>query len=161
MQLYLIRHADALDSTDDFARPLSARGHAQVESLVRHFRANDLLHPAEVWHSPLRRAQETALGLAQGLGWKIRFRETDLLEPERDPELIAKRLKAVTQALALVAHEPLLSALGSLLVNGSPRPVVFEMRKGDVLALERPAPGGDGRWAEQWHLGPGQLGQDA
>jgi len=67
----------------------------------------------------------------------------------------------VTQALALVAHEPLLSALGSLLVNGSPRPVVFEMRKGDVLALERPAPGGDGRWAEQWHLGPGQLGQDA
>ncbi len=161
MQVYLIRHAAAVDSDDDFARPLSARGHAQVESLVRHFRSHDVLHPAEVWHSPLLRAKETALGLAHGLGWKIRFKETHLLEPECDPRQIAKRVQAATKALALVAHEPILSALGSLLVNGSPRPVVFEMRKGDVLALERPASGGDGRWVEQWHVGPDQLGRDA
>src|SRR5476649_1656074 len=81
MQLYLIRHAHALDAPDDFSRPLSSRGRAQVESLARHCRAHDLLHPAEVWHSPLLRARQTAQGLAAALGWKVLFQETDLLEP--------------------------------------------------------------------------------
>jgi phosphohistidine phosphatase len=158
MQLYLIRHAHALDSPNDFARPLSPRGRAQVEGLARHCRAHDLLHPEEVWHSPLLRARETAQGLALALGWKVPFKETDLLEPESDPQTVAHRLTAVTHPLALVAHEPLLSSLGSLLVRGSPWPIVFTMRTCDVLALEQPA--GGGPWVELWHLGPDQLGQD-
>jgi phosphohistidine phosphatase len=160
MQLYLIRHAHALDAPDDFSRPLSSRGRAQVESLARHCRAHDLLHPAEVWHSPLLRARQTAQGLAAALGWKVLFQETDLLEPERDPQTVARRLKAVTHPLALVAHEPLLSALGTFLVRGSPWPLTFTMGTCDVLALEPPA-GGSGPWVEQWHLGPDRLGSDA
>ena len=159
MQLYLIRHAHALDAPDDFSRPLSSRGHAQVESLARYCRAHDLLHPEELWHSPLLRARETAQGLAQALGWKIPFVETDELEPECNPQAVAGRLRTVPRPLALVAHEPLLSALGTLLVSGSPWPIAFTMRTCDVLALECPEAGA-ARWAEQWHLGPDQLRRD-
>jgi phosphohistidine phosphatase SixA len=154
MELYLIRHAHAADSADDFSRTLSARGKQQIDGLVRHFRAHDLLRPEEVWHSPLFRARETAQRLGAGLGWRMPFVETEILEPECDPRTVALRLEAVSRPLALVAHEPLLSALGTFLVKGSPWPLAFTMRKGDILALESPEPGEVGRWVEKWHLGP-------
>jgi len=160
MQLYLIRHAHAVDSPDDFSRALSSRGRSQIDGLVRFFRANDLLRPEEVWHSPLTRARETAQRLGTGLGWKIPFRETDLLEPERNPQALMKSLTAVNHPLALVAHEPLLSSLGTLLVNGSPWPLIFTMRKGDVLALEPAGPAHPERWVEKWHIGPDAMGSD-
>ena len=154
MQLYLIRHAEAADADDDFSRALSARGRAQIAQLARFFRGNDLLRPAEVWHSPLVRARETAQRLGTGLGWGMHFKETDILEPESDPQIVVKRLKPVTHSLVLVAHEPLLSALGTLLVTGTSWPLAFTMRKGDVLALEPAESGAPGLWVEKWHLGP-------
>lgn len=159
MQLYLIRHADALDSPDDFSRALSARGHRQLASLVKHFQAHALLRPEEVWHSPLRRARETAEVLGLGLGWPRPFEETDLLEPERDPQGVVNRLQGVSRPLALVAHEPLLSSLGTLLVRGVSWPLAFTLRKGDVLALEPSGSDHPGRWVEKWHLGPDLPGR--
>ena len=157
MELYLIRHADALDSEDDFARQLSSRGRGQIDRMVKFFRANDILKPEDVWHSPLVRARETAQLLGEGLGWTKPFRKTAILEPDRDPQEVIAELTGVTRGLALVGHEPLLSALGTLLVSGSPWPLAFTMRKGDVLALER---GNDpsAPWIERWHLGPKMIG---
>jgi phosphohistidine phosphatase len=160
MELYLIRHANAVDSPDDFSRALSSRGRGQIESLVRFFRANELLQPEELWHSPLLRARETAQRLGAGLGWRMPFRETNLLEPERDPQAVVKQLKAVSRPLALVAHEPLLSALATLLVRGAPWPVVFTLRTADILALEPAGADHPGRWAEKWHRGSDGAGRD-
>jgi phosphohistidine phosphatase len=157
MQLYLIRHAQAGDAPDDFARPLSSRGREQIASLVQFFRANAMLRPEEVWHSPLVRARETAEGLSAGLGWRAPFKVTDILEPDRDPQAVVRRLNAATGPLALVGHEPLLSSLGTLLIKGSAWPLAFSMGKGDVLALERASAGPNGPWMEKWHLGPELL----
>jgi phosphohistidine phosphatase len=160
MQLYLIRHAQAGEAPDDFSRALSPGGKAQIASLVRHFRAHGLLQPEEVWHSPLVRARETAQRLWTGLGWKMPFVQTEILEPETDPQVVMNRIKTVTRSLALVAHEPLLSALGTLLVRGSSWPLVFVMRTADVLALEPAGSSHPGRWVESWHLGPDLPGLD-
>jgi phosphohistidine phosphatase len=161
MQLYLIRHAQAGEAPDDFSRALSPRGREQIQGLVRHFRAHDLLRPEEVWHSPLVRARETAQRLGAGLGWRMPFVQTEILEPETDPQVVVNRLKQGTRSLALVAHEPLLSALGTLLVRGAPCPLVFAMRTADVLALDPAGPGQPGDWVESWHLGADQPGLDA
>lgn len=160
MRLYLIRHAQAGEAPDDFSRTLTPGGKAQIASLVRHFRAHDVLRPEEVWHSPLVRARETAERLGTGLGWRMPFVQTEILEPETDPQAVVKRIQTVTHSLALVAHEPLLSALGTLLVRGSPWPLAFVMRTADVLALEPAEPGQPGRWVESWHLGPDLPGLD-
>ena len=46
-----------------------------------------------------------------------------------------------------------MSALASLLVAGATQPVVFVMKKGATLALERD----DERWMVRWHIAPGLL----
>lgn len=151
--LYLIRHAEAVDTVPDHARVLSERGRGQVRALARFLGRTRAFHPAEVWHSPLVRARETASLLAQELGLSIPVQPVAGITPEDDPRLIAARCSGLVQPLALVGHEPHLGALASLLVAGAPEPVVFTMKKGAVLALE---PAGR-RWSVRWQVYPGLL----
>jgi phosphohistidine phosphatase len=157
MHLYLIRHAHALDSADDFARSLSARGRSQLKQVAEFLRDKPIPAPEEIWHSPLVRARETATSLADGLGWRAPLTEIPGLEPDRDPRGIVARIDETSCSVAIVGHEPHLSALGAILVKGSPWPPIFLMRKSGVLALER---GGlDARWIVAWHLGPELFGK--
>lgn len=153
MLLYLIRHAEAVDRVPDAARELSARGRHQVALLADFLARTKAFRPDAVWHSPLMRARETAQLLAQELGLSLRIEEASGLTPEDDPQVMAARLATTTRAIALVGHEPHLSALASLLVAGAPQPVVFAMKKGATLALERAG----ARWAVRWHIEPGLL----
>lgn len=153
MILYLVRHAHAVEMADDAIRPLSAKGRAQVRQLIRFFRANEALVPAELWHSPLVRSVETAMRLAQGLRLRAPPVEVPGLEPEAPPATTVRRLARVRHDLAIVGHEPHLSALASLLLRGRAAPAAVEMRKGACLALER-----TGRtWRVRWLVTPGLL----
>jgi phosphohistidine phosphatase len=164
VQLYLIRHADAVTERENPLRPLSARGRAECARLVTFFQRNGALHPVQLWHSPLARALETARLLADGLKLDAALVETPGLLPEDDPVKIATRLENMDTNinLALVGHEPHLAALATLLVRGKLRPVGFELKKGAVLAFE-PAGGvhkksGRRRWHALWHVDPALLG---
>lgn len=154
MSLTLIRHAHAVDLTPDEARPLSDRGREQVRALAKFLRKPDALVVDEIWHSPLRRAHETAELLAEELKFSGVLRETAGLRPEDDPRAIAKLLMACHRAVAVVGHEPHLSALASLLVTGRAYPAAFAMKKGAALALER----ADHRCIVRWHVAPAFLG---
>lgn len=164
MQLYLIRHADAVAEQENALRPLSPRGRAECQRLVTFFQRNGALHPAQLWHSPLARALETARLLAGGLKLDAALVETPGLLPEDDPVEIVNRLEEMDTKmdLALVGHEPHLGALATLLVRGKLRPVGFEVKKGAVLAFA-PAGGvhkksGRRRWQALWHVDPALLG---
>ena len=160
MPLFLIRHAHAIALQDDAKRTLSDRGRAQVRLLAGFFRRNGLFAPAFVWHSPLVRARETAELFLIGLGSEIALVETSGLLPEDDPIAMANRLNAITSAvnIALVGHEPHLSALASLLVRGKHEPALFDFKKGSFLALERTEDShkktGAARWRACWHITP-------
>lgn len=153
--LYLIRHAHALDDADDAARTLSSRGRAEVMRLARWLQPSAAFEPAKVWYSPLVRARETAELLLGELGLAVRSTERAELDPDADPGLAAKAIAGETKPLALFGHEPHLSALASLLVAGTARPVVFTFRKATVLALE---PVGRSRWSVRWQLSPDLFG---
>ncbi len=157
MTVYLIRHAHALDAANDIARPLSARGREQAGRLARFLKGSGALRPAEFWHSPLARARETAAVLAEGLSSPALLREVPGLEPDEDPAVIAADLSSASRPLALVGHEPNLSALASRLVRGAPWPPVFLMRKCAALALERAGDGRTSGWISLWHIGPELL----
>ncbi|HVW21947.1 MAG TPA: histidine phosphatase family protein [Opitutaceae bacterium] len=152
--LYLIRHAHAGDSANDFTRPLSAKGRKQVEKLARFLERIEAPAPAEIWHSPLVRARETADRLAESPAWNAPRMVFPGLEPEADPGAVALRIEATARPVALVGHEPNLSALGSLLVAGKSWPPLFLMQKCGVLALERHGGEPDGRWLVLWHICP-------
>jgi phosphohistidine phosphatase len=89
--------------------------------------------------------------------------ETPGLLPEDDPAEFAERLALHPRdrELAIVGHEPHLSALATLLVRGKASPVLFTLRKSAVLALE-PTRGthaktGHPRWRVRWQIAPELL----
>jgi phosphohistidine phosphatase len=153
LRLFLVRHAHALDGLDDAARPLSAKGRAQVKRLGKFLRASGAFAPDEIWHSPLVRARDTAALLARALRSAAPLRAVTGLRSADDPRRIARRLAKTRRALALVGHEPHLSALASLLVAGEAEPPILEMKKCAVLALERDAT----RWVVRWQVSPELL----
>jgi phosphohistidine phosphatase len=162
MLLYLIRHAHALPEEEDARRPLSARGRDTTERLGAFFRANAVLRPAQVWHSPLVRARETAEILVRQLSLSPEIlREAAGLRPEDEPADIASRLEKASGDLALVGHEPHLSALATLLVRGTEAPVAFAFKKSAVLCLEsagdKSKHRGPGCWCVRWHFSPELL----
>ena len=69
------------------------------------------------------------------------------------PRAAARRIKATNHALAVVGHEPHMSALASFLVTGKMAPPVFMMKKCAALALE----GEGAHWAVRWHISPALL----
>jgi phosphohistidine phosphatase len=153
MEVYLIRHAHAEDGADDAARPLSAKGRRQIRRMAAWLRRGDLMPVREFWHSPLVRARDTAALLAARLGGRPRLVRVAGLEPEADPKLIARRLRKVGRPVAVVGHEPHLSALAALLLAGRTGTPVLEMRKCAVAALERRG----ARWSLRWLVSPGEL----
>ncbi|MSU50512.1 MAG: phosphohistidine phosphatase SixA [Opitutus sp.] len=148
--LYLIRHAHAVDAEEDAARPLSGRGKKQVRALAGFLSKSGAFQPEEIWHSPLVRSRETAEFLARRLKLSAPLRLVAGLEPEADPREVARRIKATPHALAIVGHEPQLSALASLLVMGKMDTAGFVMKKCAVLALE----GAAAHWWVRWQVSP-------
>ena len=163
MRLFLIRHAHALDHANDDARPLSERGQKNTRHVAAYFKANGRLRPAQVWHSPLPRAFETATDLVSLLDPEIALVETEGLLPSDDPAIIAERFRLypTLHDVALVGHQPHLSALASLLVAGRAAPPLFHFKKSAVLCLRRTdqnfADTGLTCWRVGWHFSPELL----
>jgi phosphohistidine phosphatase len=154
MQLTLIRHAHALDAREDPERPLSPRGRKQVRKLAAFLRKSEALDVAEIWHSPLARSRQTAQQLVERIGLDVRLIERDGLLGETDPALIAAAIEHRREPLAIVGHEPHLSAFASLLVFGAKEPARFLLKKCAALRLESR----DGRWLVRWQVAPDVLG---
>jgi phosphohistidine phosphatase len=153
MLLYLIRHAEAADLIPDHARPLTEHGRDQVRALGKFLRNPKAFAAEEIWHSPLLRARQTAELLVREINFKGPCREVRGLTPEDDPQEIAHTLLATERSIAVVGHEPHLSALGSLLVTGNSVRPVCVMKKGAALALECVG----NQALVRWHVAPGLL----
>jgi phosphohistidine phosphatase len=153
MNIYLIRHAHAVGADVDATRPLSPRGREQVRALADFLAPSGMFQPAEFWHSPLVRSRQTADLVARRLQLDVPLSLMTDLEPESDPRAAARRLKGIAHAVAVVGHEPHLSALATLLIGGKAGLPVFVLKKCSVLALE----GIDAHWSVRWHISPDLL----
>jgi len=161
MRLLLVRHAIALDGADlrgrDADRPLSDEGRRRFE---RGAAALARLEPelALVLASPLLRARQTADLLAAAYEAAPRHDELESLAPDGAPrETLAalERLRALP-AIALVGHEPSLSALEAFLLTGRERSFAI-FKKGGAAMLDWIPGSQPGSSALLWHLTAGQL----
>lgn len=150
MHIFLVRHAHADDGERDAIRPLSRKGHRQIRAISRFLSEHDAFEVEEIWHSPLRRAQETAKLLAGRLRLTAQLREKAGLKPQDDPHSISRRLRQLAGPVAIVGHDPHLSALASLLVAGSAVPSHFVLKKCAVLRLDRSG----NAWSVRWQISP-------
>jgi phosphohistidine phosphatase len=162
MNLYVIRHGIAADlgtagSYDDSQRPLTEVGRKKMRSIAWGMDAFDM-RPNLILSSPYLRARETAEILADGfkIKDKLAFSE-NLVPPGYIAELIDEiNEKYLADNLAIVGHEPTLSALVSVLLSGQPA-INVTMKKGGVCCLSTDKLRLEGGATLEWLLTPAQL----
>jgi phosphohistidine phosphatase len=137
--VYLVRHAfaghaNAARWPDDAKRPLTPDGVRRFRAAARGLRrlAPDV---DVVLSSGYARAWQTAELLHEAAGWP-NPRECRALEAERPPWAALDVLAEHTElSLALVGHEPQLSAFASILCAGGEGALRLELKKGAVALL--------------------------
>jgi len=121
MDVFLIRHAAAIDETRELrdpARHLTAEGRAQAASLGDRLRWHDCT-PTHIWTSPLVRAVQTAELVAAGLQTKVPVEVLPALAPGESARTVLAALGALPAdaSVLLVGHEPGMSGIGALIVG--------------------------------------------
>ena len=118
MRCYLVRHGTAASGSDDRTRPLTPEGRAEVEATARALVVHGV-EVAEIRHSGLARARETAEILGGSLAPPHGVHATPGLAPEDDPDVAAAELELAAEPLMLVGHLPHLARLAAALVGGA------------------------------------------
>jgi len=146
---YLVRHGDAQSAQVDPQRPLSARGRAEVAELAQLALSRDV-QVAEIRHSGILRAQETAAILAGYLNPPDGVHPSAGLLPEDDPEIAKAELDAAGQPIMLVGHLPYVGRLAALLVMGNAAQSIGEFSPATMLCCTKIG----ARWRIEWQIAP-------
>jgi phosphohistidine phosphatase len=159
VRLTLIRHGEAGDDAPrDELRSLTLRGRTVVARVGRALRRRGGDFTLIV-SSPLVRALQTAEIIAAGVGYGGRVVIDEALVPEGRVSRVVVWLSTLEgeDSIALVAHEPILSALAGALLGVERFPA---LRKGEALRLR--LPDGPARPGElRWRIDPETGSRDA
>lgn len=160
MNLYLIRHAIAEEespSGEDSQRELTDKGAKKMRLVAKGLRTLGVEFDLIV-SSPYLRAVQTAEILAEVFKMKKNALASENLIPMGDPDMLLAEIneKYTVNSLAIVGHEPYLSALVSLLTAGG-SPVEMTFKKGGVCYLSTDDLHHTHKATLEWLLTPGVL----
>jgi phosphohistidine phosphatase len=162
MNLYIIRHAIAVDEgtteyEQDSQRPLTDKGKKKMHQIAKGLRALGVDFDL-ILSSPYVRAKATAEILADVFKVKADIAFSDNLIPMGDPDLLIAEMneKHSANSIALVGHEPHLTALISLLITENVG-VDITLKKGGVCRLSADDLHHTRKAALEWLLTPGIL----
>jgi phosphohistidine phosphatase len=155
VKLLVVRHAIAVPSGTpgiaDDDRPLTDDGRRKFREAARGL-AGIARRPDVLLTSPLPRAAETAAIAARAWGGVEPTVEPALASGDVDAILAAVSRQPAAAMVAIVGHEPTLSALLARLVGGAD-PERLAFRRGGVALVDLPGPpGAGGRLV--WYLRP-------
>lgn len=152
MRVTLIRHAEAGDdAARDEVRALTLRGRGDARRLGRALARRGVGFDLMVT-SPLVRAVQTAEIVAAAVDHGARILVSELLVPEGAASRVLAFLRSTgraspeAQSIALVAHEPILSAVAAALTQTPRHP---PLHKAEALRIRLPdgiEAGGTLRW---------------
>lgn len=135
MQLFLVRHSVAVDPAGrrDEDRPLTTEGRFRMRRVVQVFQTTAQERFDQIITSPYVRATQTAEILAGMPAFSGEVEVSRLLLPSARPKETMALFAHTDRALALVGHEPALSALASELLGH----LVPPFKKGAIWLLTR------------------------
>lgn len=158
MNLYILRHAHAADMdgeviTTDADRPLTDKGHHQVELIAEGFKRLQIPVDA-IFTSPLVRARETAEGVCKLLNIpNLAVHEFKRLIPGSPSKKLSKHLMGIEEEnVILVGHEPDLSEHTAWFIGN--KHVSIKLAKGAIACLSFPIAPGKDMGELQWLLTP-------
>ena len=149
MEVYLMRHGEAVAGANDAARLLTERGREQVHRVARHTAAFGI-RVAEIRHSGKLRARQTAEILAERLAPGRVILEVKGLGPADDPGISLADLEAARDPVMLVGHLPHLGRLASSLLLGDPGKEIIRFGEAALVCLVR----AERAWRLHWILTP-------
>ena len=151
MLLYILRHTEATEQGyEDAQRPLSSTGKEQSLAIASALKSLEIPLDA-ILSSTLERSIQTGRIVEKELNIK-KFSMTEHLIPGSDHLKLIKQLNELSyDQILLVGHEPHLSALISLLVNGKTYTHI-EMKKGSLALIETEKPIEKGKGTLKWLL---------
>ena len=152
--LYLVQHAEAKKEGDDPTRGLTDKGFRDI-ALTALFAHDQGVAVNRIYHSGIKRAQQTAQALADQVHPKEGMSEADWLAPMDDPKIWADRLSHMHEDIMLVSHLPYLAKLASLLLCGDGLKNVVDFKNAGIVCLKRFE---DGHWAVAWMVTPEMVG---
>jgi len=155
MELYLVRHGDALPDAMDPERPLSPQGAIEADQMARRLKFH-LKGLDTIWHSDKLRARQTAESFARELEISGSCSEQKGLGPNDPLEPILAKiseefLTRKKKKLMMVGHLPLLGELASVFLAGTADRELITFPTAGVLCLES---GGYGSWRVGWMVTP-------
>ncbi len=160
MELLLVRHAIAFERDpkrwrDDGERPLSPHGIARARKAAAGLKRLTK-GPTRLWSSPLLRTRQTAAILTQVAGWPQAVPAAQLSPGTRAEQLLAWLARAGVGRIAVVGHEPDLSALLALCLGSKTVAALGFKKMGIALVSFRGAArAGSGRLV--WFASPRVL----
>jgi phosphohistidine phosphatase len=151
MLIYLLRHGEAEKPDPDKPKSLTDRGKAEVVRVCAAL-AQKKVRVDVLWHSPKKRAVQTARILQEALGLSDKcMEEKDELKPNGDVEEVHRQVLAQkARSLMIVSHLPFLPDLAVALTGKGAAPV---FPTGGLAAFE-----GDKTFKLLWTLSPRDLG---
>ena len=153
MNLYLVRHGEALAKEVDPDQSLSEAGRANVERLAA-FLGQRGVRAAHIQHSGRTRARQTAEIIAEAMADAGACAARDGLAPNDPTAPVADEFAGLQEDTVLVGHLPFLGDLAARLVVGSEGVTVVAFRPATMVCLEHGVGGG---WHVAWVLRPDML----
>jgi phosphohistidine phosphatase len=112
--VFLVHHAEAVDSGVDPQRPLTPDGVAHAKRLAELAAARGV-KPAVIWHSGKLRARHTAEAFWRACNPLSEFAAIRGLQPSDPPDWIRDRLLGETRDVMLVGHMPNIARVAELI----------------------------------------------
>lgn len=147
MKLYLVRHGKAQPKEKDPNKSLSTQGRSLTRKTGLFLKEKQFIVDA-VWHSPKKRAVETAEIIMQNLSCE-KVEERDDLNPDDPVKKFPKEITSLNKELMIVGHLPFLQKLTSLLLTGKENLDVAEFVNSGVVCLEY-----EENWKILWGVTP-------
>jgi phosphohistidine phosphatase len=147
VNIYLVRHGEAVSEQQDPQRPLTASGREAVERVARMAEAKNVQVSA-IFHSGILRARQTAEILAEALRFASGVQPLSGLRPQDDPAMAKAEIEAAESPIMLVGHLPHLHRLVSLLLSGDADSQVIEFPPATMICCSNDT----SRWEISWTL---------
>lgn len=152
--LYLVQHAESKKEGEDPTRGLTDKGFRDI-ALTALFAHDQSVAVSWIYHSGIKRAQQTAQALADQVHPKEGVSEADWLAPMDDPKNWEDRLSHMHEDIMLVSHLPYLAKLASLLLCGDGSKNIVDFKNAGIVCIKR---FDDGHWAVEWVVTPEMAG---
>jgi len=134
MKVYIVQHGLSMSEEMDPEKALSPEGKKQSRHVAEFLREKTIRVDA-IWHSPKKRAAQTAHILAEILDCPDTQERKDLnpLDPVGN---IPGEIESLDKNLMIVGHLPFLEKLASVLLSGTENNQFISIRNSGVICLE-------------------------